>query len=149
MMGMKGAEEVANRYFAKDVTDRERAIFEGAIALSAVYHQFVGTPISKDEKVFRALEEAISRSIGLQPYKESVEVKINTNRIKSQKKHAFDYETLKGEHLDVRVTSRYRTARAILRMRYIPELRYMLMYVEKIEAVGKTRSSRTSTRNLR
>ena len=128
-------EESANRYFDKSITDRERAIFEGAIALGAIYHQFVGTPICKDKKVIGALEETIGKTMRLQPYRESVEVKINTDLIKGQKKHPYDYETLKGKHLDLRVKTRYGSARATVRMRYIPKIDFTLMYIEKLEEV--------------
>ena len=31
-----------------EVNDRDRAVFEAGIKLGALYHQFVGTPISVD-----------------------------------------------------------------------------------------------------
>ncbi len=126
-------EDRARRYFDGSITDRERAIFEGAITLGAVCHQFVGTPISGDEEVVKALEKAISGSMRLQPYKEEVEVKIDTEALKGRKEHPYDYETLEGRHMDVRVVSKYRGVKATLRMRYVSELDYTLMYVERIE----------------
>ncbi|MEM3588173.1 MAG: dihydroneopterin aldolase family protein, partial [Candidatus Jordarchaeaceae archaeon] len=59
MSKTKEFEERAKRYFGKEVTDRDRAIFEGGITLGAIYHQFVGTPISRDAAVVSALEKAI------------------------------------------------------------------------------------------
>lgn len=128
-------EGIAREYFDEGVTDRERAVFEGAIALGALCHQFLGTPIARDEDVVEALEEAMERSIGLQPYKEEVKVKIDLEALKGEKRHPYDYEVLKGEHLDVKVVSRYGRARATLRMRYIEDLGYNLMYIERIEEV--------------
>ncbi len=130
---MESIEEVVRRYFYKSVTNRERAIFEGAIALGAIYHQFTGIPICKDEDIIRTLEETISKTMKLQPYRESVEVRIDANMIKGEKSHAYDYETLKGRHLDVRVKTRYGNAKATVRMRYIPEIDFTLMYIEKLE----------------
>ncbi|MCP8314860.1 MAG: hypothetical protein H3Z53_10905 [archaeon] len=130
---MKSIEEVVRRYFGKSVTDRERAIFEVAIALDAIYHQFIVKHICKDEDVIKTLEETISKTMRLQPYRESVEVRINSDTIKGEKSHAYDYETLKGRHLDVRVKTRYGNAKATVRMRYIPEIDFTLMYIEKLE----------------
>ncbi|MGB9659273.1 MAG: dihydroneopterin aldolase family protein [Nitrososphaerales archaeon] len=132
---MRSIEEVVRKYFDKSVTDRERAIFEGGIALGAIYHQFTGIPTSKDRDVIKALEEAISKSMKLQPYRESVKVKIDADTIKAGKSHAYDYETLKGRHLDVRVKTRYGNAKATVRMRYIPEIDFTLMYIEKLEEI--------------
>ncbi len=125
--------DIAKNYFDRSITDRERAIFEGAITLGAIYHQFVGTPICRNEEVVRALEKAISKTMRLQPYKEEVEVKIDIEALKAGKDHAYDYEILGNKHMDVRVISKYGDARVTVRMRYVPEIKYNLMYVEKIE----------------
>jgi hypothetical protein len=134
---LNDVEQIARKYFDKSVTDRERAIFEGAIALGATYHQFAGTPIAKDEKVVKSLEEAISNVMALQPYKKSVKLKIDRSALKGEKAHPYDYETLKGRHMDLQVVSEYGDSRATLRMRHIPDLNYTLMYVEKIEKITK------------
>lgn len=130
---MEVIEEKVRKYFDKSVTDRERAIFEGGITLGALYHQFIGTPIIKDKKIIKSLEEAISRTMSLQPYKERIEVKINEELIKSQNNHEYDYETLKGEHLDIKVLTKYGRSSATLRMRFIPEINFTLMYIEKVK----------------
>lgn len=134
---MNDVEAIARKYFDKSVTDRERAIFEGAITLGATYHQFVGTPIAKDERVIRSLEDAISNSMALQPHKKSVRLKIDRSALKGEKAHPYDYETLKGRHMNLQVVSEYGGSRVTLRMRYIPDLDYTLMYVEKIENTSK------------
>jgi len=129
-------ESIARKYFDRSLTDRERAIFEGAIALGATYHQFVGTPITKDEKVLKSLEEAISNVMTLQPYKKFVRFRIDRSALKGEKTHPYDYETLKGRHIDLQVVSEYGDSRVTLRMRYVPEINYSLMFVEKIEKVS-------------
>jgi hypothetical protein len=126
-------DEVARKYFDKTVTERERAIFEGAITLGAIYHQFIGTPICKDEKIIKALETAIEKTMRLQPYKEKIKVRIDINAVKGSKRDQHDYEVLEGRHMNVEVKSSYGGVTATLRMRYIPELNYSLMYVEKVE----------------
>jgi hypothetical protein len=37
--------DVDEKYF-KNISKRERAIFEGAITMGALFHQFIGTPVS-------------------------------------------------------------------------------------------------------
>jgi hypothetical protein len=134
---LKDVEKIAKKYFDKSVTDRERAIFEGAITLGATYHQFAGTPIAKNEKVVKSLEEAVSNVMALQPYKKSIRLKIDRNALKGEKTNPYDYETLKGHHMGLQVITEYGDSRATLRMRRIPELNYTLMYVEKIEKITK------------
>ena len=53
-------------------TDRELAIFEAAIKLGALYHQWVGTPVSRTSA--ESLEKAIEKSVILQPYVEEISV---------------------------------------------------------------------------
>jgi hypothetical protein len=122
----------ARSYFDRKMTDRERTIFEGAIGLSSIYHQFIGTPVSRDEGSLRALEEAICRSTLIQPYKTDIHVKIGIAEDR-RKRHAYDYRSLEGRDFDVTLVTEYGGFRATSRMRYIPELDYVLMYVEKIE----------------
>ncbi|MCX8191821.1 MAG: dihydroneopterin aldolase family protein, partial [Nitrososphaerales archaeon] len=55
----EGIESIVRKYFDQSLTDRERAIFEGGIALGALYHQFIGIPICRDRKVVSMLERAI------------------------------------------------------------------------------------------
>ena len=38
--------DTKEKYFS-NISDRERAIFEGAISMGALFHQFVGTPFNK------------------------------------------------------------------------------------------------------
>ncbi|MGQ9720573.1 MAG: dihydroneopterin aldolase family protein [Candidatus Jordarchaeum sp.] len=125
-------EAKAKRYFGKEVTDRDRAIFEGAITLGAVYHQFVGTPISKDAKVVSTLEKAIEKTMSLQPYIEKIEVKIDFNKIR-EASHPYDYSEVGGRNLSIRLVSKYGKSRVHMEMSYIQELDYPLMFIEKIE----------------
>ena len=48
--------DIDKKYFS-NITTRERAIFEGAISMGALFHQFVGTPVNKDTK--ESLEKAM------------------------------------------------------------------------------------------
>jgi hypothetical protein len=115
--------EIFDSYF-KNLSDRERAVFEGGISLGALFHQFVGTPVSKKTK--KSLEIAMSESLKNQPFIEDVSVSI-VGIIEDGK-----YVSLTGEMLDVSLTVKTEQNRAFLKLKYIKELDYPLMYVEKI-----------------
>lgn len=46
----KGDKMDVNKEFFSNITSRERAIFEGAISMGALFHQFVGTPVNNQTK---------------------------------------------------------------------------------------------------
>ena len=73
------------------------------------------------------LERTIEESFKLQPAIEDVEVKINLND-----NTGFDYISLSGDMLDVRIHTVVDDVKAIIRIEYIEELNYPLMYVEDI-----------------
>jgi hypothetical protein len=116
------------RYF-QNITTRERAIFEGAITMGALFHQFVGTPVSIDTAP--SLEKAMEESLTLQPCITGVEVKIN-GEILEEAGNEYQYLSLTGDMLDVRVTSEFEEIQVVVRMHFIDELQYPLMYVEKV-----------------
>ena len=124
----------AKRYFPEGFGDKERAIFEAGIALASIYHQFLGTPIARRPELLRDLERAIEGSMKLQPYREDVKVRILDEEVKGEKRDEYDYELLKGRHLDVSVVVKYGRFRVWGRMRYVKELDYTLMYIERIES---------------
>ncbi|MDR3223434.1 MAG: dihydroneopterin aldolase family protein [Methanobrevibacter sp.] len=116
------------KYFS-NISFRERAIFEGGISMAALFHQYIGTPVN--EKTVKNLEIAISDSIQLQPAIEMADVSIDLNRIK-QANTEFNYVSLSGDMLDVKIYSKINDSLAIIRMEFIEELNYPLMYVEEI-----------------
>ena len=121
--------DVDKKYFS-NITERERAIFEGAISMGALFHQFIGTPVNNKTK--ESLAKAIEKSLNLQPAIENVEVKINLDKLDDELSE-FDYTSLNGDMLDVRIHTKAGNANAIVRMEFIEELNYPLMYVESIE----------------
>jgi dihydroneopterin aldolase len=125
---MSAREEQAARYF--DCTDRERAAFEAGIKLAAVYHQFIGTPVSASN--VEGLERAIEEGVKVQPFVESVKVTIRKDRLK-RKRNEYDYQSLTGEMLDVKVTIRIGEVTAKGEMRYLEEIHYPLMFISSIE----------------
>ena len=79
--------DVDKEYFS-NITTRERAIFEGAISMGALFHQFVGTPVNKNTK--ESLEKAMEESLSLQPAIEKVEVEIRFDKLEESMTE-FDY----------------------------------------------------------
>lgn len=114
--------------FFSNISPRERAIFEGAISMGALFHQFIGTPVN--EKSANSLEAAIEKSLALQPAIEKVEVIIDLNKLKEEMSE-FDYVSLSGDMLDVKIYSKIEDVLAIVRMKFIEELNYPLMFIEK------------------
>ncbi|MBW9223051.1 dihydroneopterin aldolase [Methanothermococcus sp. SCGC AD-155-E23] len=116
--------ELFKSYF-KNLTPRERAVFEGGITLGALFHQFVGTPVSLKNR--EILERAIEESMRNQPCVQDISVKI-VGDLKED-----EYISLEGKMLDVKLKVKVENTVASLRLKYIEELNYPLMYVEKIE----------------
>lgn len=121
--------DVDEKYFS-NITTRERAIFEGAISMGALFHQFVGTPVNKNTKA--SLEKSMEESLKLQPAIEDVEVEIRFDKLEESMTE-FDYTSLTGDMLDVKIHTKVDTVKAIIRIEFIEELNYPLMYVEKID----------------
>ncbi len=121
--------DVNEKYF-HNISSRERAIFEGAISMGALFHQFIGAPVSL--KNAELLEKSIQSSLELQPCIKRVEVKISPDKL-SEMNTEFDYVSLSGDMLDVRIYSEFDGKLALIRMEYLEDLRYPLMYVERID----------------
>ncbi len=112
----------AAKYF--HCTDRERAIFEAGIKLGAIFHQYTGIPVNKDN--VNTIKDAIEESTGIQPFVENINVDINIDD-----NTLFNYLTLNCKMLDVKLTIKYNNQEIKARMRYINELNYPLMYLEE------------------
>ncbi|MGZ7108102.1 MAG: dihydroneopterin aldolase family protein [Methanobacterium sp.] len=121
--------DIEKKYF-NNIGDRERAIFEGAITMGALFHQFVGTPVNLESA--HNLEMSIKTAMELQPCIERVELEIDRKMLEESKSE-FDYVSLSGEMMKVKVVSKYQSKKAVIMMEYIDELKYPLMYVKKIE----------------
>ena len=119
-----------DKEYLSNISTRERAIFEGAISMGALFHQFVGTPVNKDTK--ESLEKAMEESLSLQPAIEKVEVEIRFDKLE-QSMTEFDYTSLTGDMLDVKIHTKVDDVIAIIRIEFIEELNYPLMYVEEIK----------------
>ena len=81
------------RWMMQMATDRDKGIFEAGIKLGALYHQWVGTPISRQSA--GSVETAIEKAVILQPFVEEITVRLNRdlmteNRIRVQRTHRSD-----------------------------------------------------------
>ncbi|PKL71370.1 MAG: dihydroneopterin aldolase, partial [Methanobacteriales archaeon HGW-Methanobacteriales-2] len=79
-----------------------------------------------------SLEKAIEESLTLQPCINNVQVSINREMLEKAD-NEYEYLSLTGDMLDVRVSSQYQEVNAVVRMHYIEELQYPLMYVEEVD----------------
>lgn len=126
----KGDKMDVDKEFFSNITSRERAIFEGAISMGALFHQFVGTPVNNQTK--KSLEDAMKNSLNLQPAIEDIEVNIDFTRLEDAMSE-FDYTSLTGDMLDVKIHTKVDDVKAVIRIKFIEELNYPLMYVEDIK----------------
>jgi hypothetical protein len=86
--------------------DRIQAAFEAGIKLGALYHQWVGTPISP--RTTESVATAIAQAVALQPFVEEIEVVIDTGRMTP---NAFGYSELAGIMFEVTIETQVGTAR--------------------------------------
>ncbi|HSD58207.1 MAG TPA: dihydroneopterin aldolase family protein [Methanotrichaceae archaeon] len=101
---------------------REIAAFEAGIKLGALYHQFVGAPVSI--RTARSLELAMQESISLQPYVTEVKVKINREMLQE---NVFGYGELQGRMIFAEVEIDYQGEVVRARLEYDAEKDYPLM----------------------
>ncbi len=130
---MKGRHpEEAVKYFTK-LSDREYAIFEVGIALGSIAHQLSGLPVRADKRMLEDLSRALEESFRSQPFRSSVRIKIELEKLGKRVSSRYGYGVITPECLDVLVEVRYGESRAVGRMRYIEELGYPLMFIESVE----------------
>lgn len=126
-------------------TPAERAVFEAGIKLGGIFHQFTGTPVSL--KSVESLEQGMMEAVRSQPFVKVVHVEIDreilaarctTNDTTDDRKGGEigeSYTTLTGDMLHVRLTVAYQGKMAVCGMKYVKELDYPLMYVDRIEDI--------------
>lgn len=109
--------------------DRERAVFEAGIKLGALYHQWVGTPISQESAA--SVESAIEKAVVLQPFVEEISVRLDRSLMK---KNVFGYSELSGLMFDVEIVTRvgFSYCRAVL----APENGYPLMKIVECHEIA-------------
>jgi dihydroneopterin aldolase len=104
------------------ISDREQAVFEAGIKLGALYHQWVGTPISRSSAA--SVESAIEKAVVLQPFVEEITVRLDRDRMTE---NLFGYSELSGLMYNVEIVTR--VGFAYCRARLLPHDGYPLMRI--------------------
>lgn len=94
-------------------TDREQAVFEAAIKLGALYHQFVGTPVSPETA--ETIEKAIESAVSLQPYVTEITVMLDRSVMLE---NPFGYSEVSGRMFNVTISTRVGDATCKAALRY-------------------------------
>ena len=123
----RSREATADAHFR--CSDSERAAFEAGVKMGTIYHQFVGVPLRSDN--VRTLEKAIEAGCAVQPFVEEVAVKIDRSMLR-KKRGQYDYVSLTGDMLDVKIVVRYRKVRVRASMKFLKEMNYPLMFIEDV-----------------
>jgi hypothetical protein len=110
-------------------TDREQAVFEAGIKLGALYHQWVGTPISRNSA--SSVETAIEKAVILQPFVEEITVHLERDLMTE---NAFGYSELSGLMFDVEILTR--VGFSYCRARLFPEGGYPLMRIVECNEIA-------------
>ncbi|WEU39692.1 MAG: dihydroneopterin aldolase family protein [Candidatus Odinarchaeum yellowstonii] len=122
-------EDEAKKFFPSYVTDRDRALFEAGIKIGAIYHQFIGTPIPKERRNVRLLEEAIEESVKTQPWVKDVKIIIKP----VEKNSRYGYDEISKFNFIVSLTIKYNNVEVEAGLQYNRELEYPLFYIKKIQ----------------
>jgi len=122
---MKGSRKLSS----ERQDNRERAVFEAGIKLGALYHQWIGTPISQESAA--SVESAIEKAVILQPFVEEITVRLDRSLMK---KNVFGYSELSGLMFDVEIVTRvgFSYCRAVL----APENGYPLMKIVECHEIA-------------
>ena len=103
-------------------TNRDQAIFEAGIKLGALYHQWVGTPISRNSAA--SIETSIEKAVILQPFVEAITVHLDRSLMTE---NVFGYSELTGLMFEVEITTR--VGFSYCRARLSPDAGYPLMEI--------------------
>ena len=104
------------------VYDRDRAVFEAGIKLGALYHQWIGTPISRRSAA--SVETAIEQAVILQPFVEEISVRLDRSLMTE---NVFGYSELSGLMFNVDIVTR--VGFMYCRARLAPDNGYPLMRI--------------------
>jgi len=114
----------------EELISSAKAGFEAGIKLGALFHQFVGMPVS--EKNVDAVEKTIESCVSLQPFVKSVRVEIDRELLR-KRKSGYGYTSLYPEMLKAEVTVVCGKFRAVARLEWKGD--YPLMELVSIDAV--------------
>jgi hypothetical protein len=112
----------------KTTNDREKAVFEAGIKLGALYHQWVGTPISRGSA--SSVEQAIEKAVILQPFVEEISVTLDR---KLMSPNRFGYSELAGLMFEAEIVTR--VGFTYCRAKLSPSKGYPLMSVVELHEI--------------
>ena len=112
----------------------EKACFEVGIKLGAIFHQFVGLPISPEN--VEIVERAIESCVKLQPYVVSVNVKIDDEKLR-RSLSSFGYTSLLPEMIKAEVVVEVEGSRVKGFLRWRDDLNSPLMGFEVLEVTSE------------
>ncbi|MDR2855580.1 MAG: dihydroneopterin aldolase family protein [Methanomicrobiales archaeon] len=104
------------------ISDRDKALFEAGIKLGALYHQWVGTPVSKHSA--ELLETAIEEAHIQQPFVESISVSLDKEIMNH---NTFGYSELSGLMFSVSLQTKVNNVRCTVELH--PEDNYPMMKI--------------------
>jgi hypothetical protein len=107
--------------------DLAKACFEVGIKLGALFHQFIGLPISP--KNVELIEKAIESCVKLQPHVVDVKVAIDRKKLENALS-ALGYTTLSPEMLHAEVIVEVNGVRVKGVLKWDEKLRYPLMSLD-------------------
>jgi hypothetical protein len=110
-----------------EVNEKHVAFFEAGIKLGALFHQFVGTPVSFDN--VDLLEKAMESCMKLQPYVVEAEVRIDRNKLE-QKLSGFGYTSIDSELIYARVKVKVGEEEVVAVLEWDEERKYPMMKIE-------------------
>jgi len=122
-----------DNFFPVDISERERACFEIGIKLGALYHILCGIPISSDKNIINSIERGIEASISCQPYVKKVKIILDKDKIIGDKSNEFAYDEITGKVIKAEIEVQYKSVKIYAKVEWIEDLKYPLMYIEKID----------------
>ena len=102
----------------------EKAAFEAGIKLGALFHQFIGAPVSLEN--VEILEKAIESCVKLQPHVVEANIRIRRDALK-ERLSSFRYTSLDGSMIEARVVVEVEGKKAEAVLEWNEELKYPLM----------------------
>ena len=122
-------------YFSSKISVKERACFETGIKLGALYHILCGIPISSNIEVINSIEKGIEAAISCQPYVKYVKIDIDQKKVIGDKTSEFAYDEITGKIIRAKLIVEYETIQVSAKIDWIEELKYPLMFIEKITEI--------------
>jgi len=119
------------------LTPREALVFEAGVKLGGIFHQYVGIPISA--RTAPSVARTIRDAVRLQPFVTRVRVRLDLAKGGPLGRGSFAYRYLTAEMLDVTVWLADGPVEVVARLAHRPDLKYVLMSVERVGAPSRRR----------